>query len=124
MEHYPDYETTEYYVLYSELIGAARHRGLVTYQELALAVGLPTSGNYMGKRLGEILGAISQNECLQNRPMLSALGVKTDGKPGDGFFALARELGLLDSDHPEDRRRFWEDQVQQCYKTWQWRFSK
>lgn len=124
MDRYPDYETVEYHLLYSELIKAARHRGTVTYQELALVVGLPLTGNYMGKRLGEILGAIFQNEYLQNRPLLSAVAVTTNGRPGGGFFRLAYELGLIDSDDPERHHAFWEDQVMQCYETWQQRFSK
>ena len=124
MDRYPDYETVEYHLIYSELIQAARHRGTVTYQELALVVGLPLTGNYMGKRLGEILGAISQNEYLENRPMLSALGVTTNGKPGGGFFKLAHEFGLIDSDDSERHHAFWETQVRQCYEIWQQRFSK
>ncbi|NLF78030.1 MAG: hypothetical protein GX573_20245 [Chloroflexi bacterium] len=124
MDRFPDYETVEYHLLYSELIKAARHRGTVTYQELALVVGLPTTGNYMGKRLGEILGAISQNEHFENRPLLSAVGVTTNGRPGGGFYRLAHELGLIDSDDPERHHEFWEDQVRACYQTWQQRFSK
>lgn len=35
MEDYPAYETVDYHLVYSELIRAARQRGMVTYQELA-----------------------------------------------------------------------------------------
>jgi hypothetical protein len=124
MENYPDYETVEYHLIYSELIRAARHRGTVTYQELAHVVGLPLTGNYMGKRLGAILGAISQNEYNQGRPLLSALGVTTAGKPGGGFFTLAQEFDLLETDDPAAQNALWENQVQECYDTWQQRFSK
>ncbi len=48
-----------YHFVYHELIMAARYRGLITYQEVARLIGIPMSGNYMGKELGEILGEIS-----------------------------------------------------------------
>jgi hypothetical protein len=124
MDNLQDYETIEYHLIYTELISAARHRGTVTYQELAHVVGLPRSGSYMGKRLGGILGAISENEVNHQRPMLSAVAVKVDGKPGEGFYTLARGLGLLDSDHPHDEAAFWEDQMRQCYHMWQQSFAK
>jgi hypothetical protein len=124
MERYPDYETIEYHLIYSELIKAARHRGTVTYQELAVVVGLPITGNNMGKRLGEILGAISQNEVIQGRPMLSAVAVKAGGKLGDGFFKFARELEVLNTDDPHKEIAFWENQKRQIYEIWQQKFPK
>ncbi len=123
-EHFPDYETVEYHLVYSALINAARYRGTVTYQELAHMVGLPLVGSYMGRQIGNILGAVSQNEAQQQRPMLSALAVAVNGAPGPGFFTLAREMELLNSDHPADQAAFWEDQVRQCYEIWQQKFHK
>lgn len=122
MHEYPDYETVEYHLVYSELIRAARHRGTVTYQELAHVVGLPLRGSYMGKRLGQILGAIARNEVDQGRPMLSAISVTVNGEAGKGFFTLAQEFGLLDGDNEQDMLDFWEDQKKQCYHTWQQKF--
>ncbi len=40
--------TKDYFLIYAELIRAARYRGTVTYQELADFVGLPLRGSYMG----------------------------------------------------------------------------
>ena len=122
MENNSDYETVEYHLVYSELVRAARHRGTVTYQELAHVVGLPLSGNYMGSRIGDILGTISENEVNQGRPMLSAIAVGVNGKAGGGFFSWARELGLIDNDNSEDEQDFWEDQVQQIYDLWKQKF--
>lgn len=124
MENYPDYETVEYHLVYSELIHAARHRGTVTYQELAHVVGLPLVGNYMGKKIGAILGAVSQNEVNYGRPMLSAIAVTTKGIAGPGFFTLARELGLLSSEDTRDELDFWEEQKHRCYQIWQQSFHK
>lgn len=123
-QRFGDKETVEYHLAYSALIQAARHRGTVTYQELALLVGLPLSGNYMSSSLGWVLGNISENEVRHNRPMLSALCVTVSGKPGSGFFPYARELGLLNSDAPEAEAAFWESQKRQCYEIWQQRFNK
>jgi hypothetical protein len=124
MENYPDYESIEYHLVYSELIKAARNRGTVTYQELAHVVGLPLSGSYMGKRLGEILGAVSQNEFNYKRPMLSAIAVNVGGKVSDGFFVIAVELGLLKSDEPQERQAFLAKQRQEIYEIWKQRFHK
>jgi len=121
MDHFPAYETIEYHQVYSELIRAARHRGTVTYQELAHVVGLPLKGSYMGREIGKLLGAVAQNEVMQGRPMLSAVAVNVRGEPGEGFFTLAHEFGLL-SNAPD--MSFWEDQKQQCYDTWQQQFPK
>lgn len=119
-----DYETIEYHLVYSELIHAARHRGTVTYQELAHVVGLPVRGNYMSNRIGAILGAVSENEVHQNRPMLSAIAVTVEGKPGGGFFNFARELGLLESGNPDEEQAFWTKQKREIYKIWQQTFPK
>src|SRR5690606_32464074 len=115
-QRFGDKETIEYHLAYSALIQAARHRGTVTYQEAALLVGLPLSGNYMSSSLGWVLGNISENEVAHNRPMLSALCVTVSGKPGSGFFPYARELGLLNSEDSDAEQAFWEDQKHQCYE--------
>jgi uncharacterized protein YcfJ len=120
MENYPDYETVEYHLVYSELIKAARHRGTVTYQELAVVAGLPLRGSHMGRRIGNLLGAVSQNEVNHGRPMLSVVGVNVNGYVGDGFFKLARELNLLHDG--DDEQAFFEGQRNQCYKIWQQSF--
>lgn len=123
-ERFTEYETLEYHLVYSELIRAARHRGTVTYQELAHVVGLPIRGSYMGKRIGEILGAISQNEVIQGRPMLSAVAVNVHGEAGPGFYGLGRDFGLLEGEDSEQERAFWLDQKQQCYDLWKQKFDK
>lgn len=124
MANYPDYETVDYHLLYGELIRTAQHRGTVTYKQLAPVVGLPTTGNYMGNRLGSILGAISQNEVNQGRPMLSAVVVKANGEVGDGFFTLAQQLDLLTSDDESAKQAFWEAEKRKIYEVWQQKYQK
>ena len=108
--------TKEYFITYSNMINAAKHRGLVTYQEIAQANGWPTFGSYMGKVVGEVVGLVSQNELEQGRPMMSAIVVGVSGKPGKGFFDWARELGVLSEG--EDEETFWRDECEKVYEEW------
>lgn len=110
---------TIYHVVKSELITAARYRGTVTYQQIAQLIGLPIAGSHMGKQVGHILGEISEDEHLQGRPMLSAIAVGVSGKPGEGFYLLARDLGKLENDSADEKRRFWENERTAVYKAWQ-----
>ena len=108
--------TKEYYIAYSILINAAQHQGFTTYQEIAQAIGLPTAGSYMGSQIGEILGAISANEKMRGRPMLSAIAIGTSGKPGGGFIPWAKELGFFIE--ADDEKDFWEKECEKVYEEW------
>jgi hypothetical protein len=88
----------QYFIVFEELVNAARYRGTVTYQELADLVGLPILGAHMGREIARMLGEISEDESTRGRPMLSAVAVGVDGSPGDGFFELAKTLGKLSAD--------------------------
>jgi hypothetical protein len=92
----------------AKLVRAAQYRGLTTYQDIAVIMGLPVSGSHMGKETGHILGEISEDEVLSKRPMLSGVAVGVSGKPGPGFYGLAREIGLLKAG--EDEISFWQTQ--------------
>jgi hypothetical protein len=107
--------TKEYTLIFVELITAAKYRGSVTYQEIAKILGLPLRGNLMQSRVGRILGEISQDEMANGRPMLSAIAVGVNGKPGPGFFRLARQLGRL---HENNESAFWENECKLIYETW------
>jgi hypothetical protein len=105
----------EYALVYAELIAAAKYRGTVTYQEIAQIMGLPLSGNHMSREVGWILGEISEYELENGRPMLSAIAVGVNGKPGQGFFEWAKKLGRLTT---EDEWAFWESECKAVYDTW------
>ena len=107
-----------FHIIYNELITAARYRGTVKYQEIAMLMDLPLSGNYMGSEVGSILGAISEEEHNRGRPMLSAVAVGSTGSPGEGFFNLARGLGAQFEDSPKGKRAFWEQEKKKVYETW------
>ena len=115
--------TVEYFLIYAELIRAARYRGTVTYQELADLIGLPLQGNHMGRELGWYLGTISEDEARYERPMLSAIAVNVHGQTSDGFFDKAKELRRLSSDDPADLQTFWRAEQQAVYTTWQKSFN-
>lgn len=116
--------TTNYFRVYAVLVQAAERRGLVTYQEIAQIMGLPLRGSYMGSEVGNMIGVISENEVGYGRPMLSAIVVGVNNKPGSGFFTWARELGRLKSDDPADEMPFWESEKQAVYEVWQKKFRK
>jgi len=115
--------TGEYFLVFNELVNAARSRGTVTYQELADLIGLPITGDHMASELGHCLGAISEDQYARNRPMLSAVAVTVNGEPGKGFFKLATALKKYNgSEAPEDRRHFWETESKQVYDLWKRKF--
>lgn len=108
--------TKEYFVTYSIMINAAQHFGLCTYQEIAQAIGISTAGNYMGSVVGELIGLISRNEIEQGRPMLSSIVFGVTGKPGAGYFAWAKDLGLFKEG--DDEMAFWESERMKVYESW------
>ena len=108
--------TTTYFHVLAELVRAAQHRGLTTYQDIAVIMGLPVRGSHMGSETGQILGEISEDEVVAGRPMLSAVAVSVEGKAGPGFFGLARELGRMPG--TESETDFWERERQAAYAAW------
>ena len=107
-----------YLVVLAELVGIARRRGTVTYQQIAELIGFPPQGNYMGAEIGHLLGEISEDETNHSRPMLSAVVVAKSGQPGAGFFEFARRLGKLADISRDAERRFWESELAAVYQTW------
>jgi hypothetical protein len=110
--------TTLYHLVHAELITAARYRGTITYQEIAQIMGLPLQGSHMSKETGHLLVEISEDEHLGGRPMLSAIAVRVNGSPGDGFFSFARDLKKLTVEGEEARERFWESEKAGLYDVW------
>jgi hypothetical protein len=121
LDHFPVADryrgTTTYIHVLAELVRAAEYRGVTTYQDIAVIMGLPLQGAYMGKETGHILGEISEDEVKAGRPMLSAVAVSVSGKAGPGFFALAKELGRFGGE-PAEQEDFWRRELQAVYETW------
>ena len=78
--------------MYCELINTARHRGTITYSDVAKLMGISEPGHHMAVATGHLLGEISDDEHGYGRPMLSAIAVSSGhGMPGSGFFELAQK---------------------------------
>ena len=94
------------------LIEVARNRGLITYGELEPIAELPAVS------IGSlILDAISRDEASEGRPMLSAVVVNADtGRPGDGFYRLACEIGRAAKSEPDDA--IWMAELEAAYEYW------
>jgi hypothetical protein len=110
----------EYFLAYSALISAARFRGTVTYEGLAKALGFPTWGRVMARKVAGLIGEVTEDENAFDRPMLGALVVRIDtGLPGNGFFKLAESLGKLKKNSGKSaRRHFWEEEKRSVYDCW------
>ena len=98
------------------MVRAAQYRGVTTYQDIAVILGLPLSGSHMGKEVGWILGEISEDEVNADRPMLSSVAVGVNGKAGPGFFGLARKLSRLAANG--DESKFWEKEQSATHAAW------
>jgi hypothetical protein len=110
--------TQIYHIIFHELMTAAKYRGTLTYQEIASLMNLPLTGSHMSKEVGQILGEISEDEHLNNRPMLSAIAVGVKGEPGEGFFDLAKTLGKAFDEDKEGKQIFWQNECKAVYDTW------
>ena len=108
--------TTTYFHVLSELVRAAQYRGVTTYQDLAVIMGLPMKGSMMGRETGWILGEIAEDEVSAGRPMLSAVAVGVDGKPGPGFYNLASQLGRVTSSGED--LSYWARERDAAYAAW------
>ena len=107
---------TVYYHVHSELVRAAQYHGVTTYQDLAVIMALLPTGAHMGAETGHILGEIVEDEVNAGRPMLSAVAVGVNGKPGPGFYTLARQLGKLSD--ADDEQAFWKTERESVYEAW------
>lgn len=94
-----------------KLIEVARNRGLTTYGELEPIAELPAVS------IGPlVLDGISRAEAREGRPMLSAVVVNQDtGRPGDGFYRLAAEIGRAAIPDPD---AFWIEELEALYRYW------
>lgn len=110
--------TTEYHLTFCALVTPAQHRGVVYYVRVARILGIMQTGHHMAREVGQILGEISEDEHRTGRPMLSAVAIAFAGRPGEGFFELARNLGKLFSTETATAEQFWLSEHDSVYRTW------
>lgn len=99
------------------LIERARHSPgrTITYGELARA--LDPDFNPRDRHHAKLirnLYSVNHYCSEHDMPLFGCLVVRaSDRQQGDGFYTLARDIGLLDSDHPEDEEKFRDNQIAQ-----------
>ena len=108
--------TTKSIHVLAELVRAAQYQGVTTYQDIAVIMGLPLTGNHMSKETGTVLGEIATDEVNAGRPIITAVVVRVDGKPGPGFYTVAHQLKRIAS--PEEDVDFWDRELKAVYKAW------
>jgi plasmid stability protein len=96
------------------LIEVARNRDVIAYSELAARI-TKIQVQPESYALHHLIGEISAEENAKGRGMLSVLVVQKETRqPGQGFFALAKDLGR----GVVDQLDFFVKELNQVYKTW------
>jgi hypothetical protein len=101
------------------LIAAAQDGRTVFYSDVAPMAELSMQNPHHRKLLGQLLGAISESEVINGRPMLSSIVVlKGEGgiHLGPGFSRLAEQLGLKSEGKGDDE--FARAEVQRTFAYW------
>lgn len=105
--------------IYERLKEVAKNGDLITYGEIAPLANLNMENPDDRNKIAHILGEISTFENTQGRPMLSALVVLAEYQyPGDGFFKLARELGLYHGHKDLENMEFFVQEAKKVYAYW------
>ena len=96
------------------LVDVARKRDLITYAGLVVSLRTVRLRPH-DPAVARLLREVSTDDHERGRGMRSALVVfRAGGRPGAGFFSLARELGMDIS----DRDAFWRRELARVYADW------
>lgn len=107
--------------LYNELASLAKNKQLTYYSLVAPILGLSMDREEDREEIAQLLGEIAKHENDQDRPMLTSLVIHkgNDNNPGEGFFAIAKELDLYSGSRNQlERVTFWANQVNLVYNSW------
>ena len=105
--------------IYERLIEVAKKGDLVTYGEIAPLADLNMENPADRHKIARILRDISTYENEQGRPMLSAVVVLAEFRyPIDGFFKLARKLGLHHGRKELEDLEFFVQEVKRVHEYW------
>lgn len=103
-------------VIYQELVKVARKKTVTYYSDIADLVGLDMDLQQDRNKIGELLDAINRHEHSSGRPLITAVVVhKGELIPGEGFFKLARALGLFDG---VDRDKYYIQELRRVHDYW------
>ena len=99
------------------LAQCARANGLISYTDFMHQIHSISFETPYDSRLPHLLAEISTEEAKEGRGMMTALVVRRNGdqKPGRGFFELAERIG----DHVSDPEKFWIEQLNKIFASWQ-----
>lgn len=109
----------------AHLILLARKKGeqIIGYQQLCneCKISLQMNNPADVQTLSESLTRISQSEHQQGRPLLSAIVYdKNAGRPGKGFFAMAKDLKKYNGSDDEIKKiEFFAKELKDVYLFWQ-----
>jgi hypothetical protein len=107
--------------LYDKLVDLAKTDDLAAYSNVAPLIGLDMANDADRDEIAIKLGEIARFEHAHGRPMLTSLIVHygNDNNPGEGYFAIAKELGLYSGSRDSIKRlTFWANQVRLVYNHW------
>jgi hypothetical protein len=105
------------------LIIWARAERISSYGDLAreiTAINWPEGAyTHHGGQIGSLLGQVSVEEWLEDRPLLSALAILAgDSEPSYGFYSLCDQLRISTGSNKEAKYDFWWQEVQRCHNYW------
>lgn len=102
--------------LYQRLCEIAKEGKFTRYSEVAQVIGLDMSYPEHRNQISLLLDQISRYEHDNGRPLLSVVVIHIeDNIPGNGFFSLAKELGLFRN---KDRLSFFIDESRRVHDYW------
>jgi hypothetical protein len=99
------------------LAECARAKRIISYTDFMHHICSISFETPYDSRLPQLLAEISTEEAKAGRGMMTALVVRKNGdqRPGGGFFELAKRLGFDIS----DREKFWLEQLNKVFGSWQ-----
>lgn len=101
-----------------KLVELAGQREVITYKNLSdwIEAGTGVRIQFSSSQMYAMLDAISRAENQAGRGMLSALVIRGKQKtPGAGFYELAAELGKNIGATEEEKKKFWEKELNNVY---------
>jgi len=102
--------------IYDRLKAVAKDRKITHYSKIAPLADLDMSLQGDRNKIATILDEISTSEHNQGHPLLSAVVIhKHDNIPGQGFFTLAKRLGLQKQ---EDNFLFFIEELRRVHDYW------
>ena len=101
-----------------KLVELAGQREVITYKNLSdwIEAGTGIRIQFSSSQMYAMLDAVSRAEIQAGRGMLSALVIRGKQKtPGAGFYELAAELGKDIGATEEEKKKFWEKELNNVY---------